>query len=220
VGYNELIPVNVGEFTSFPLSRFLLGDASGEHVSAPCIAWVVKRPDGTVAVVDTGPPVPTPESEAIHQALVVGPSQRIDRALALAGVDPAEVSDVVFTHLHFDHCGGADTLPSARFHVFAEDRLVVHNGAYQLGAGCDVVPLPGHTPGSAGVLVSTRKGTVALCGDLVNQMENWSGPAGEPIPPGMFTDLNACRQSLSTLASEADLVTASHDWRTFERTWS
>jgi glyoxylase-like metal-dependent hydrolase (beta-lactamase superfamily II) len=31
----------------------------------------------------------------------------LHRSLAAAGVSPGEVTDVVLTHLHFDHCGGA-----------------------------------------------------------------------------------------------------------------
>jgi glyoxylase-like metal-dependent hydrolase (beta-lactamase superfamily II) len=47
-------------------------------------------------------------------------------ALRAAGVDPATVTDVVITHLHFDHAGGVTrrgpdgpvlTFPKARHHV-------------------------------------------------------------------------------------------------------
>jgi glyoxylase-like metal-dependent hydrolase (beta-lactamase superfamily II) len=48
------------------------------------------------------------------------------RALEAMGVDPADITDVVLTHLHFDHAAGATkeengrlvpSLPNARFHV-------------------------------------------------------------------------------------------------------
>lgn len=52
---------------------------------------------------------------------------RLEDSLAAAGVAPAEVTDVVLTHLHFDHAGGATVrradgtlaprLPNARWHV-------------------------------------------------------------------------------------------------------
>ncbi len=38
-------------------------------------------------------------------------------ALALLGVDPASIEDVVLTHLHYDHAGNLDRLPNARFHL-------------------------------------------------------------------------------------------------------
>jgi glyoxylase-like metal-dependent hydrolase (beta-lactamase superfamily II) len=42
--------------------------------------------------------------------------------LALVGVDATTVADVVITHLHYDHVGGFDQFPAARFHV--QDREV------------------------------------------------------------------------------------------------
>ncbi len=48
---------------------------------------------------------------------------RLDRSLAEHGFSPSDITDVVFTHLHFDHCGGAVTRN-------AEDNLVpVFTGA-------------------------------------------------------------------------------------------
>jgi glyoxylase-like metal-dependent hydrolase (beta-lactamase superfamily II) len=53
-------------------------------------------------------------------------SSSLSRSLHAAGFSPEDVTDVVLTHLHFDHCGGCtkmagDTLkltfPNARYHV-------------------------------------------------------------------------------------------------------
>lgn len=38
-------------------------------------------------------------------------------SLGELGVSPAAISDVVLTHLHYDHAGNIDKLPLARFHV-------------------------------------------------------------------------------------------------------
>ncbi len=52
------------------------------------------------------------------------------RALAPAGLQPADVTDVILTHLHFDHAGGATrfdgdrlvpTFPNARYHLQARN---------------------------------------------------------------------------------------------------
>jgi len=51
---------------------------------------------------------------------------RLEASLAGAGLGPADITDVVLTHLHFDHAGGATvrdgetlrpSLPAARWHV-------------------------------------------------------------------------------------------------------
>jgi glyoxylase-like metal-dependent hydrolase (beta-lactamase superfamily II) len=41
--------------------------------------------------------------------------------LRLIGVDPAQVADVVLTHLHYDHVGNLDGFPAARFHMQEPD---------------------------------------------------------------------------------------------------
>ncbi|MBI4871508.1 MAG: MBL fold metallo-hydrolase, partial [Candidatus Riflebacteria bacterium] len=55
----------------------------------------------------------------------------LEAGLALAGLSPSQVTDVVITHLHFDHAGGATRLradgrlvpafPAARVHVQEEN---------------------------------------------------------------------------------------------------
>ena len=56
----------------------------------------------------------------------VGETPRLEDSLAAVGVGPADVTDVVLTHLHFDHAGGATArtaaglaprLPRARWYV-------------------------------------------------------------------------------------------------------
>jgi len=37
--------------------------------------------------------------------------------LQAIGVDPAQVEDVIITHMHYDHCGNHVLFPAARYHV-------------------------------------------------------------------------------------------------------
>ncbi len=41
----------------------------------------------------------------------------VERALANAGIEAAQVKDVVVTHMHYDHAGGLDLFPNAAFHL-------------------------------------------------------------------------------------------------------
>jgi glyoxylase-like metal-dependent hydrolase (beta-lactamase superfamily II) len=38
-------------------------------------------------------------------------------SLKLIGLDPGKISDVILTHLHYDHVGNFDKLPAANFHL-------------------------------------------------------------------------------------------------------
>ena len=43
------------------------------------------------------------------------------QALRDAGIEPAEVKDVVLTHMHWDHAGGMEYFPKAMFHIQAAE---------------------------------------------------------------------------------------------------
>src|ERR1700736_1508227 len=113
--------------------------------------------------------------------------------LAALGVGPADVTDVIFTHLHFDHIGWARTdegqpvFPRATYRCAPADWdhfMVEHPGreAEMLGPirdrfslwdttagtllpGVDTLAAPGHTPGSTVVVLSSGSDRAMLLGD-------------------------------------------------------
>lgn len=80
--------------------------------------WVIKN-DSRVFVVDTG--FTQAEAAVRRQASggVWNPQFFCDPVdgVRMLGIDPASVTDVVLTHLHFDHAGSLPAFPSARFHI-------------------------------------------------------------------------------------------------------
>ena len=130
----------------------------------------------------------------------------LPEGLAALGVAPADVTDVVFTHLHFDHIGWASVagepyFPHATYRcarpdvdhflgpdgidetffglVFGAtsaadrlapvlDRFEPWDGDVTLAPGIDTLLAPGHTPGSAVVVVSSGEHRALLLGDVVH----------------------------------------------------
>jgi len=117
--------------------------------------------------------------------------------LRVAGIAPEAITDVILTHLHPDHIGwtsleGKPTFPNATYRCHAADwrffvdeergdavvpRLLVPladrfeswEGAATLFPGVDVIPAPGHTPGSSLVVLSAPTGERAmLLGDVAH----------------------------------------------------
>src|SRR3546814_15788963 len=93
-----------------------------------------------------------------HRTLLRTPVQ----ALALIGIQAADVRDIVITHMHNDHAGTFDAWPNARFHLqdaemdYATGRhmaCAVHSRAYE----------PDHV---AGLIRLDRKSVV--CGTSVS----------------------------------------------------
>lgn len=117
-------------------------------------------------------------------------------SLAGLGVAPGDVTDVIFTHLHFDHVGWATSkgevvFPGATYrchaadwHHFVDgpapeagsvrklsplrDRLAPYDGDGTVLPGIDVRHAPGHTPGSTVVVVSDAGERALLLGDAVH----------------------------------------------------
>jgi len=92
---------------------------------------VVVRTGTATVVIETGIGNKQPaKMRAIHQNQELLPA-----SLAAAGVDPGEVTHVVNTHLHFDHCGWNTTLEadgSVR-PTFPNARYVAHRGEVEHG---------------------------------------------------------------------------------------
>ena len=70
-----------------------------------------------MVLVDTGPATPTEDTAKFHVEVDVKDENRIDRVLRANGIDPGQITEVLFTHLHFDHCSYAEFLPNARILV-------------------------------------------------------------------------------------------------------
>ncbi len=128
-------------------------------------------------------------------------------SLAGIGVAPADVTDVLFTHLHFDHIGwatvdGAPTFPAATYrcdvrdwdHFYGSDddaterlhgvadRIETWDGDGTLAPGVDTRLAPGHTPGSALLVLSSGNERALLLGDVVHCAvelldDDWGGVA-------------------------------------------
>jgi glyoxylase-like metal-dependent hydrolase (beta-lactamase superfamily II) len=116
--------------------------------------------------------------------------------LAKLGVAPGDVTDILFTHLHFDHIGWATdadhrpVFPAATYRCSAADWdhfMVDHrgeeaeildgvtdrfatwdSGATTLLPGIDTLAAPGHTPGSTVVVLSSGSERAMLLGDVVH----------------------------------------------------
>lgn len=96
------------------LSQCLLRGAEPTPVDFTYAVWVLVRPAGVV-LVDTG------FGEDVARRRGIGYRRRPVDALAALGVRPDDVTDVILTHLHFDHAGGLRDFPRARIHVQRAD---------------------------------------------------------------------------------------------------
>lgn len=92
--------------------HFIGGDPHDEQMDMDYFVWAVVGQQGTKPwVIDTG--FSAADAQARNRDLVRSSAD----ALATVGVDATTATDVVLTHLHYDHVGGFAQFPEARFHV-------------------------------------------------------------------------------------------------------
>ncbi len=97
-----------------PGENFILADPHEFASDLDYFVWVIRRNRATF-LVDTG--FAQPAADRRKRELLRNP---ID-SLRQVGVDPAKVTDVIITHLHYDHAGNLDRLPLAKFHLQDRD---------------------------------------------------------------------------------------------------
>jgi glyoxylase-like metal-dependent hydrolase (beta-lactamase superfamily II) len=114
-------------------------------------------------------------------------------SLGALGYRAEDVTDVVLTHLHYDHIGWSTVEGQAVFsratyrcaaadwsHFFGSDRRVTRSlgpiearfeqwdGDTTLASGIDLRMTPGHTPGSTTIVLSSGTERLVLLGDVVH----------------------------------------------------
>lgn len=219
----------------------------GRTHDSPLIMFLILGGDAPV-VVDTGPPDADRVWKYHGYRMEQTPGEEPQAVLQAAGVSPADVRLVVNTHLHWDHSSNNHLFPNARVVVqrreldYAKDPVPWHNAAFerlpgvkapwrtaeaqietidgdaQLADGISAVSLPGHTPGSQGVLVEAESQRYLIAGDCVDTYENWEGdPSTHHIPSGLFTNLIEYDASFRKIDDLKCEVIPSHDVAVLER---
>ena len=185
--------LNVGQFTS-AAGIWRRDDPLDRQIRFPVPAYLIETPAERI-LVDTG----------LHPDAVRDPARRYGRSDALGPVrlelersiaeqvDLATVTQVVLTHVHYDHAGGLDLLPASvpvvvqrreweaahdraavarNFLLPADyaaiaDRVVLVDGDHDLlGDGSiRLLSTPGHTPGHQSVRVGER---LVIGGDVTH----------------------------------------------------
>ena len=160
--------------------------------------------------------------------------QTLEAQLALFDTSPDEISVIINTHLHIDHCAGNILCTKARWLVQKKEMeywrtpLRVHKQAYRvelretdfdfLDGDTEILPgiklilTPGHSPGSQSVLVETSEGLYILAGDSIPHFENMKVRDDEPFwPNGIYVNLYEYYETLNRLKSLKGTILPGHD---------
>jgi N-acyl homoserine lactone hydrolase len=159
----------------------------------------------------------------------------IDQELARVGLDRADITLIVNSHLHFDHCGNNCLFPRAIVFVQGEelatarklgtrytvpqwfdyDEAVIRpvSGDMEVLDGVTLMATPGHTPGHQSVLIETGAGLTLIAAQAAFTASEFVG-GGDAAAQAYQGLQNEYLSSISRLKSiGADEVYFSHDTR-------
>lgn len=206
--------------------------------------WIITGGDKPI-VVDTGPKDIDEINRGLGDMCIEPVVQRegedIRAILARAHVDPADVSHVFFTHMHYDHVSNIDVFPNAYIvvdhHGYEEalrrlerglcwvpgevifpmrdqwqDRLILVEDQEVL-PGIRAFHVGGHTPCSMAISVQTAQGKAIITGDVVSLYENIE----RDIPIGVYENRDEVMAAMRRIRDEADIILPSHDPKVLER---
>src|SRR5580698_1503863 len=105
----------------------VVGGSMQEKVDVNFIVWLV-RGAGRNILVDSGF-----HRQRWFKTWNIKDYLRPDEAVALAGVKPADITDVIISHAHWDHMGGIDLFPKARVWIQKDEYSYYTGAAWQPG---------------------------------------------------------------------------------------
>jgi glyoxylase-like metal-dependent hydrolase (beta-lactamase superfamily II) len=182
-------------------------------------AYLVATGDRRV-LVDAG--VGMIDNDAFHGGVMLD-------SLAAVGCRPEDVTDVIFTHLHFDHVGwatrqGEVVFSNATYRCHAADwayfierddaeagavrkltpltpQLELFDTDHTIAPGVDVRHAPGHTPGSVILVVSDGDDRAMLIGDIAHCTAELTEDEWEAV---FDLDRDLARRTREALARELE----------------
>lgn len=121
----QVYAVRYGHFERRSGENFLGGDSHDVPMPLDYFVWAIVG-NGRSFILDTGFDRATGNRRGRS---IVRP---VDEGLARLGIDHAGVTDVILSHMHYDHCGNHHLFPNATFHIqdaemqFATGRCMCH----------------------------------------------------------------------------------------------
>jgi glyoxylase-like metal-dependent hydrolase (beta-lactamase superfamily II) len=123
----DVYAVRYATIPQFPVSALVKGADPSRTLDIAMMVWLV-RGGGRNVLIDSGFYRPQ-----FFQKWKISDFLRPDEAVRKAGVNPDEITDLVLTHTHWDHAGGADLFPKATVWIQKDEYAYYTGAAWQAG---------------------------------------------------------------------------------------
>lgn len=121
----EVYAVRFATIAGFPASSLVAGADRERRLDIAMMVWVLKG-DGRIAIVDSGF-----HRERYFRQFTVKDYVKPSEAIAPLGINPEDVTDLLVTHMHWDHAGGIGLFPAARVWIQKDEYDYYTGDAWQ-----------------------------------------------------------------------------------------
>ena len=112
----EAFAIRFGTLPHFRVSGLVGGADAARRLDIPVMVWLLKGSDGKRVLIDSG----FYRQKFLEQWKPQDFRSPAD-AVAAAGVKPDEITDIIISHVHWDHVDGADLFPKATIWIQREE---------------------------------------------------------------------------------------------------
>jgi glyoxylase-like metal-dependent hydrolase (beta-lactamase superfamily II) len=124
----EVYALSYGIYPNFPVSALIAGADKDRKIDLQMMIWLLRGPGGRNVLVDTG---------CYHENVVKGKGIqnliKASEAIAKLGLSAADITDVIITHMHWDHADGMDLFPKAKIWIQKDEYTYYAGAAWQAG---------------------------------------------------------------------------------------
>lgn len=124
----EVYALSYAVYPSFPVSGLIAGAEKDRKLDLQMMIWLLKGSNGRKILVDAG---------CYREAVLKGkPMTNVIKpsdTLAKLGLSAADITDVIITHMHWDHADGMDLFPKAKIWIQKDEYAYYTGAAWQAG---------------------------------------------------------------------------------------
>ena len=116
VSHYDVYAIRYGTIERFPVAALVAGADTSRRMDIAMTIWLARLPGGRNVLMDAG----------FYRDKFVNrwkpkDYERPSAAIAHVGLKPEDVTDVIISHIHWDHADGADLFPRARVWIQSEE---------------------------------------------------------------------------------------------------
>lgn len=124
----EVYALSYGVYPNFPVSALVAGAEKDRKIDLQMMVWLLKGTNGRNVLVDTGCYHDNVVKDKGIQNLI-----KASDAVAKLGLTAADITDVIISHMHWDHADGMDLFPNAKIWIQKDEYVYYSGGAWRPG---------------------------------------------------------------------------------------